>query len=85
MICKIVFWAFLVLYVVALALFVVGYFGLFNSPSGPLDGIFLIPLGMPWNFVGNILPEWARMWFGLAAPLINLLIIRALCQRFGTS
>ena len=27
---------------------VIGFFGLFGSPRGPLAGVFLIPLGMPW-------------------------------------
>lgn len=85
MICKIVYWVFLVLYVVALVLFIIGEFGLFNSPSGPLAGIFLVPLGLPWTLAANILPDWAKLWFGVAAPLINLAILRMICQRFGRS
>jgi hypothetical protein len=41
--------AFALLYVLALGLFVVGTFGLFGSPSGPLADVFLMPLGLPWN------------------------------------
>ncbi|HRD98420.1 MAG TPA: hypothetical protein PLA97_18720 [Rubrivivax sp.] len=32
-----------VLYAVALALFLVGAYGWFGSPQGPLAGVFLIP------------------------------------------
>jgi len=83
--CKVVVRIFLVLYVVALVLFLVGFFGLFGSPSGPLAGIFLFPLGLPWNLAADILPEGARLWFGLAAPLVNLAILRLICRMFGNA
>jgi len=83
--CKTIFWIFTALYVVALGLFVVGYFGLFGSPSGPLDGIFLVPLGLPWNLAGDYVPESARLWFGIGAPFINLVILRKICRAFGSA
>ena len=83
--CKIVFWVFLALYVGALVLFVIGQFGLFNSPSGPLAGVFLVPLGLPWNLVADHVPEGVRPWLGAGAPIINLAILRALCRMLGTA
>jgi len=83
--CKIIIWIFTLLYVVALALFLIAYFGLFGSPSGPLDGIFLIPLGLPWNLAIDYLPESTWPWLGAIAPLINLVILRMICRIFGTT
>jgi hypothetical protein len=83
--CKIIYWIFLTLYVGALVLFVIGNFGLFNSPSGPLAGIYLVPLGLPWNLVVDYVPEGVRPWLGAGAPIINLVILRALCRKFGAA
>jgi hypothetical protein len=38
-------------YVTALAIYFVAVFGLFNQPRDPLGGVFLIPLGLPWNLL----------------------------------
>ena len=62
------------LYVVALLLFLVGTFGLFGSDSGPLAGIFLVPLGLPWNRMIDIFPEPLWPWLAAAAPLVNIAI-----------
>jgi hypothetical protein len=67
-------------YVVALALLVIGSFGLFGSPRGPLAGVFLIPLGMPWVLVAGSLPELLRPAAGVLAPLLNLLLLATACQ-----
>jgi drug/metabolite transporter superfamily protein YnfA len=63
-----------VLYVVALLLFLVGNFGLFGSDSGPLAGVFLVPLGLPWNHMIDVFPEPFWPWLGAAAPLVNIAI-----------
>lgn len=79
--CKWLIRLFIIAYVVALALFVVGTFGLFAQPADPLSGIFLIPLGLPWNLMLGFLPDPLLPWVGMAAPLVNLLILRWLCAR----
>lgn len=71
---------FAVLYAIALALFVIGTFGLFGSPGGPLAGIFLVPLGLPWILWTGGFPEAALPWAGVASPLINLLLLAGLCR-----
>lgn len=83
--CRIVTWAFLGLYVLALLLFLVGTFGWFGSPQGPLAGVFLAPLGLPWNLLLDPVPEAIRPWLAATAPLLNFTILKALCARFHGS
>lgn len=68
------------LYLAALALFAVGSFGLFGSPQGPLAGVFLVPLGLPWNLMLDGASEDARPWLAALAPVVNLLVLLALCR-----
>jgi hypothetical protein len=78
--CKIIVTTFAVLYFLALALLIVGTFGLFGQAQDPLSGAFLIPLGLPWIKFVDLAPE--RTWPVLAAlaPAINLGIIWAFCR-----
>jgi hypothetical protein len=80
-ICSWVIKIFVLAYIVALLLFLIGTFGWFGSPKGPLAGVFLIPLGLPWNQLLVGFPETLRPWLAAAAPLLNLAILRALCAR----
>lgn len=68
-------------YVIALALFLIGIFGLFGQPSDPLSGVFLIPLGFPWFFAADAVPEAAKAWVAALAPLVNIFIFRRLAGR----
>lgn len=63
---KWVFFIFAGLYLAALALFLIGTYGLFGQERDPLSGVFLMPLGLPWN----LLLDRA---FGLSGPLIPIL------------
>ena len=78
--CRLVVIGFSVLYALAAGLFIVGTFGLFGSPSGPLAGIFLVPLGWPWNRMIDVFPE--PLWPPLAvlAPAVNLVILVLICR-----
>jgi hypothetical protein len=78
--CKIVFSAFLLLYVAALGLLAVGTFGLFGAERDPLSGVFLVPLGLPWILLIDTFPEPLLPWFGAASPLVNLLAIWLVCR-----
>lgn len=69
-----------VLYLVALALLLIGTFGLFGQERDPLSGIFLLPLGLPWNLFVDLAPEPAWPWLAAASPLVNLLILVGLCR-----
>lgn len=74
---------FALLYLVALGLYAIGSFGLFGSPQGPLAGVFLVPLGLPWNLMLDGAPEAALPWLGALAPLANLGLIAVLCRVLG--
>ena len=78
--CRIVLWAFTFVYIAAFALFLIGTFGLFGSEQGPLAGIFLLPIGLPWNLLVNLAPELAWPWLTALAPAINLALLWALCR-----
>lgn len=75
---------FAVLYVLALALFAVGTFGLFGSDQDPLSGVFLVPLGLPWNLLVDFAPENLWPWLAALAPAINLAILAAICRWSGS-
>lgn len=78
--CKVVFGAFLLLYVAALALLAVGTFGLFGAERDPLSGIFLVPLGLPWNLLVDVFPDPMLPWLAAGAPMVNLLVIWRICK-----
>ena len=58
--CRALLAAFLVLYLAAFALLAIGTFGLFGSERDPLAGVFLVPLGLPWNRLLGGFPEAMR-------------------------
>lgn len=70
-----------VAYLFALAILVIGTFGLFGQSPDPLSGVFLVPLGLPWNLMLDVFPEPLLPWLAAAAPLLNLAILFALCRR----
>lgn len=65
----------------ALALFVIGTYGLFGSPGGPLAGVFLLPLGLPWTLAAGRLPEAVRPWAAALVPGINLALLVWMARR----
>ena len=80
--CRYAVWLFAILYAGALALFAVGTFGLFGAEADPLAGVFLIPLGMPWNGLIDVTPEPLWPWLAAAAPMLNLAILWGVCRWF---
>ena len=78
--CKFTIAALLLLYITALAILVVGTYGLFGAERDPLSGVFLVPLGLPWNRLLADLPDALLPWVGVAAPLVNLLLLWLLCR-----
>ena len=69
------------LYLVALALFLIGTFELFSQERDALAGVFLLPLGLPWVWFVDLAPEPAWPWLAVLAPLVNIGILAALCRR----
>lgn len=84
-VCRLASWGFGLAYLAALILFLVGTFGLFGSPQGSLAGVFLIALGLPWNQLVDWAHDPVRPVLAAAAPLLNLLILLALCARLHPS
>ena len=72
---------FAALYLAALALLLIGTFGWFGQPRDPLAGVFLMPLGLPWNRLFDDASEAVRPWLAAGAPLLNLLVLAALFRR----
>ncbi|OBV10589.1 hypothetical protein I603_1802 [Erythrobacter dokdonensis DSW-74] len=65
---------------IALALLAIGTFGLFGQERDPLSAVFLLPLGLPWNLVGDRI-GLAGPWLPILAPGINAAILYWLWRR----
>lgn len=70
------------LYLVALALLLIGTYGLFGQEQDPLAGVFLIPLGLPWNLWLEGMPDAFLPWFAALSPALNIGIFKLLCRYF---
>ena len=79
---KWVVYIFAALYFLAVLLLLISTFGLFGQERDPLGGVFLLPLGLPWNIIADRigLAGPAAM---IAAPAINLAILYAIWRRLG--
>ena len=76
-------WAFIIftlLYVLALILLAIGTFGWFVQERDPLSGIFLVPLGLPWNWLGDKAGLTGPV-LAILAPVINAAILYWLWKR----
>ena len=82
--CQWVIGIFGVLYLVALALLLIGTFGLFGQERDPLSGIFLIPLGMPWVLLLEGFSESLKPWLAALSPLLNIVILATACRYVGS-
>ena len=81
--CRWVVRIFGILYLTALALLLIGTFGLFGQERDPLAGVFLMPLGLPWVPWLDGFPEVGLPWLAGMAPLLNLAILTFLCRRLA--
>ena len=77
---KWVFLVFVALYAVALMLLAVGTFGWLGQEQDPLSGVFLVPLGLPWNILADRL-GLVGAWVAILAPAINAAILYWLWKR----
>lgn len=77
---KWVFWIFVGLYALAFLLFLVGTYGWFGQEKDPLSGVFLMPLGLPWNLLADRL-FGAGPATAILAPAINAGILFWLWKR----
>ena len=81
--CRIGLAAFALVYAMALGLFVIGFLGRFGQLTDPLAGVFLVPVGWPWNRAVDLAPTAAWPWLAAAAPLVNVAILALVCRRLG--
>lgn len=65
---------YVLLYLAALALLIIGTFGLFGQEQDPLAGVFLLPLGLPWNLLLDRIGLAGPLPMVLA-PLLNIAIV----------
>ena len=79
---KSIFWIFLGLYGLAFLLFLIGTFGWFGQAKDPLSGVFLMPLGLPWNLLLDKVGA-PGLPTGLLSPAINLGILYWLSRRWA--
>ena len=77
---KWVFLVFVILYAIAVALMAIGTFGAFGQEKDPLAGVFLMPLGLPWNILADRLGLIGPIT-ALLAPAINTAILYWLWKR----
>jgi hypothetical protein len=69
-----------VAYVLALGIGLTGTFGWFGQEQDPLSWVFVVLLGQPWvAWIGN-LPDSVRPWLAALCPLLNLMLLAALCR-----
>ncbi len=72
-------------YLLALGILLIGTFGLFGQERDPPSGVFLMPLGLPWNLFLDPLPDTLKPWLAALAPALNVLILRTICRAIGSA
>jgi hypothetical protein len=77
---KWVFTIFAGLYAFALLIFLIGTFGWFGQETDPLSGVFLLPLGLPWNLLADRIAGPSPLAL-IIAPGINAGILFWLWKR----
>ena len=78
--CKFVIWTLFVLWMLALALYAIGTWGLFGQEPDPLSGVYLVLLGFPWTTLVDVLPEAAWPVAAALTPGVNVLVFWILCR-----
>ena len=80
--CRAAIMIFLGAYALAVFIFLVGTFGWFGQDRDPLSGVFLIPLGLPWNLLFDSVSDNAKPSLAIASPVVNVAILMVFCRRF---
>jgi hypothetical protein len=82
--CRLVIWLFAGIYVLAIAVFLIGSLGWFGAKAGPLSGLYLVLLGQPWVRFVDSLPEPVLTVAVVLTPAINLAILYVICRLLGS-
>lgn len=69
-----------VAYVLALGIGLIGTFGWLGQEQDPLSWVFVVLLGQPWVALVGDMPEPVRPWLAALCPLLNLMLLAALCR-----
>lgn len=78
---KWLFFLFVTLYALALALLAIGTFGWFGQEQDPLSGVFLLPLGLPWNLLLDRVLGIDGPLVAILSPAVNAAILYWLWKR----
>ncbi len=86
LICRLLIGGGILFYLAALAVALIGTQGWFGVQPDGLAAVYLIVLGTPWTLVMAPLlmmglPILIGQMVALAAPLLNLYILRRICRR----
>lgn len=79
-VCRVILTIYVLVYLAALLLLLIGTFGLFGQDKDPLSAVFLVPLGLPWNLFLDAFGDQLRPWLAGLAPLLNILILKVICR-----
>ena len=74
---------FSLLWMAALAVLLVGTFGLFGQERDPLSGVYLVILGVPWTALIDLAPEPLWPWLSATVPALNLALLALICRVLG--
>lgn len=74
------FFIFVLIYALAILLFLIGTFGWYGQARDPLAGVFLMPIGLPWNIIADRLGI-SGLLAALLAPAVNAGILYWLWRR----
>ncbi|MDW4500555.1 hypothetical protein R5H30_21385 [Sulfitobacter sp. D35] len=67
-------------YLLSLLIGLIGTFGWLGQERDPLSWVYVVMLGQPWVNWTYGLPDTLQPWISAATPLLNLLLLFALCR-----
>lgn len=79
-VCRILLVTFAAAYLFALAILIIGTYGLFGEASSLLSAVYLLLLGWPWTLMVEVFPEPLWPWLAAVAPAMNLLVLFGICR-----
>ena len=85
-VCRVLIIVYILLYLIALAVAIVGTRGLFGVQPDGLMAVYLLFLGMPWTLVLPVLPlgsmpELLGQLIVAGLPILNLICLVWFCRR----
>jgi len=78
--CSLILWAYVVIYLFAIAVFLIGTLGWFGTEKDALAGMFVVLPGQPWTAFVDDLPRPLWPYAAVLAPVINLGLILPGCR-----